>query len=77
MLNIPSFLRPRKTSPANVAPPVSAVDRAISIFVDSLESAADVDYAAAWDAIQIARQHGYTRPVDIQRAYHNAQQWQM
>lgn len=73
MLNIPFFNRHRKPVPVVTVSPVDAV---ITAFLDALSAQTeDVDYAAAYDAVTIARDRGYTRPVDIWRIYHNALGW--
>lgn len=75
MLNIRSLFPIRKPAPVPSEPAASPVDAAIDTFLDALLTGEYVDYAAAYDAVTLARQHGYTRPVQLWSAYHNAIAW--
>lgn len=86
MFTIPFLKSSHKQAPAPVVPaslpqpteePVSPVDAAITTFLDALLTGDTIDYGAAYEACAVAREKGYTRPVQLWRVYHNALVWEM
>lgn len=71
MFSLPFFARPRKPSPASVAPVEDATERAIAEFVAGCSDADLWNVDAIADAIALARLRNVQYVGQVARLYHN------